>query len=135
MLSTGTEITDKSNSTSVWEIIKTPWLSVVAKIRAEGAEPSCGANNYNMTLEQLKENLCEMGYEHVVIFEDPDYAEAFIGISNNDRAVYDYEKMIECLSGEMSEEDAIEFIDYNTIRSLSYVEGAPIIVFSQILRI
>ncbi len=43
--------------------------------------------------------------------------------------MYDYDKMVEYLveTDNMSEEDAMEFIDYNTIRSLPYYQGAPIV--------
>lgn len=79
---------------------------------------------------QLKEDLINNGYDEVMIFENPGFVEAFIGVSIDNRAVYDYEKMISCLmeEDEMTEEEAIEFIDYNTIRSLPYYDNAPIIV-------
>lgn len=75
--------------------------------------------------------LIENGYEDVVIFENPSYEAAFIGVTHDNRAVYAYEKMVQNLMEEdgMSEEDAIEFIDYNTIRSLGYQPMAPIIVY------
>lgn len=44
--------------------------------------------------------------------------------------MYDYDLMIEHLveTDGMDNDEAIEFIDYNTIRSLPYYENAPIIV-------
>lgn len=79
----------------------------------------------------LNEKLMELGYEDVVIFDNPSYEDAFIGISEDNRAVYDYDKMAECLVNEddMTLEDAQEFIDYNTIRSLAYIGNAPIVVY------
>lgn len=81
--------------------------------------------------EEVKAYIVECGYEAVVVFENPDYASAFIGISEDNRAVYDYEKMVECLmrEEEMTEEDARDFISYNTLRSLGYVDGAPVVVY------
>lgn len=79
-----------------------------------------------------RELLCDMGYEDSIIFENPDYEQAIIGVSIDGNVVYDYDVMIEELIKEgMTFEDAVEFIDYNTVRSLSYVGGqAPIIMIS-----
>ena len=80
-----------------------------------------------------KDILMDQGFENFIIFENPDYDSAIIGITENNQVVYDYDKMIEHLIQEddMSYEEAIDFISYNTIRSLSYVGmGAPIIMYS-----
>ena len=75
--------------------------------------------------------LLEHGYDNVVIFRDPDYASAIIGVTTDERAVYDYNKMVESLVREgMTEEEAVEWIDYNTIRALPYAgEEGPIIMY------
>lgn len=75
--------------------------------------------------------LIDGGYEEVIIFENPSYDSAFLGVSHDNRAIYDYEKMVECLmkDDDMSEEDAREFIDYNTLRSLPYQPMSPIILY------
>ena len=80
-----------------------------------------------------KDILMDQGFENFIIFENPDYDSAIIGITENNQVVYDYEKMIEHLMQEddMDYEEAIDFISYNTIRSLPYAgEGAPIIMYS-----
>ena len=80
-----------------------------------------------------KDILMDQGFENFIIFENPDYDSAIIGITENNQVVYDYEKMIEHLMQEddISYEEAIDFISYNTIRSLPYAgEGAPIIMYS-----
>ena len=70
----------------------------------------------------------------VVIFSNPSYEKALVAVwEDNDcnyHAVYDYDKMVECLMEEdgMTDEEAMDFISYNTIRSLPYVEKAPIII-------
>lgn len=78
----------------------------------------------------VKSLLEELGYEDVIIFDD--YGEeTLIGVDSNNRAVYDYDKMIEWLieNWECTYEEAIDWIEYNTVRSLPYVgEGAPIVV-------
>ena len=54
--------------------------------------------------------------EDVILFDEPDYADAFIGISEDGRAVYDYDLMVKSLVDDgMTEEEAVEFIDYNII--------------------
>ena len=80
-----------------------------------------------------KDFLMDQGFENFLIFENPDYDSAIIGITENNQVVYDYEKMIEHLMQEddMDYEEAVDFISYNTIRSLPYAgEGAPIIMYS-----
>ncbi len=86
-----------------------------------------------MTLnEEIKQSLVDEGFEDAVVLESPDYAIAVIGRSEDGRLIYSYEKMVEFLmvTDGMSREDAIEFIDYNTIRALPYMgERAPIIMY------
>lgn len=55
------------------------------------------------------------------------------GKSHDDRAIYDYAKMIEFLiiNDGFSEEEAIDFISYNTIQVLSYYKNSPIILFER----
>jgi len=66
----------------------------------------------------------------LVVFSNPSFDDSILGISSDDRVIYDYDKMVEELmkKDNISELDAIEFIDYNTLRSLSYVENSPIIL-------
>lgn len=80
-------------------------------------------------MSKVKEYIEEHWEDPVVIFENPDYEDAFIGISHDGRAVYDFEKMILCLCDCMDEIEAIEFIEYNTIRALPYYENSPIILY------
>ena len=86
-----------------------------------------------MVLQDLKDNLIERGYENAVVFENPDYLSAVIGVSQDGQVIYSYEKMVEHLmeEDEIEEEDAIEFIDYNTIRALPYMgSNAPVISYN-----
>ena len=80
-----------------------------------------------------EERLLEFGYEDVIIFKDYSYDDALIGVSEDDRAVYDYGKMIEWLmkKEDWSQDVAMDWINYNTLRALPYMgEAAPIIVYS-----
>lgn len=81
-----------------------------------------------------KELLVCSGYENIIVFENPSFEGALIGVSSDDRAIYSYEKMVESAIQQegWTEEEARDWIDYNTIRSLSYVENSPIILYSLI---
>lgn len=84
------------------------------------------------TEDELKEIIEDYGYEDVIIFSNPDYASAFIGISDDNRAVYDFDKMVEWLMKKdgISDIEAIEFIEYNTLRAIPYGgSGAPIVMY------
>ena len=78
-----------------------------------------------MTDRELLESL---GYDDVIIFDNPSYEGALIGVSWNNQAVYDYDLMIQSLMKEdnITEEEAADFISYNA----SYRQGYeyPIIV-------
>lgn len=79
-----------------------------------------------------REILCDLGYDDTVIFENPDYDSAIVGISDDNRVIYDYNKMIDHLMScdDMTEMDAVDFIDYNTVRALPYAgEYGPIIMY------
>ena len=77
------------------------------------------------TLEELKEAICEAygdEADEIILFDSPDYATAFLGISHDNRAIYSFDKM--------TEDEAREFIDYNSARSLPYVgTKSPIILY------
>ena len=80
----------------------------------------------------LEQRLIDEGYEDVILFEDYSYEDAFIGVTSDNRAVYDYDLMAKWLTThtEMNEDEAIEWIDYNTIRSLPYAgELGPIVMY------
>lgn len=79
------------------------------------------------------DKLLDYGYEDVPIFDGEDYDDALIGITSDNRAVYEFEKMVDCLMNKYgwSDIDAIEWIEYNTIRALPYFgANAPIIMYS-----
>lgn len=81
-------------------------------------------NGYS--IEDLKE-------EETLLFRDPDYHTAIIGISHDGRVIYDYDKMLDYLVQfeDMNYEEAADNISYNTIRSLTYIDGnKPIIMYS-----
>ena len=81
-----------------------------------------------------KEILDENGYDssEIMTFENESYDSALIGVSNDNRAVYSYNRMVEWYMNHnnCSDEDAREWIDYNTLGAIpSAGAGAPIVVF------
>lgn len=64
-------------------------------------------------------------YADVIIFKNMEFPNALIGISSNNRAVYDFDLMVRDAMDELkcSETEAIEYIEYNTLRALPY--GGP----------
>lgn len=43
------------------------------------------------------ERLAEMGYDDVIVLENYSYDDALIGVTEDHRAVYDFDKMVEWL--------------------------------------
>lgn len=79
------------------------------------------------------DKLLDYGYEDVSVFAGDDYDDAIIGVTSDNRAIYEFEKMVDCLMNKYgwSDIDAIEWIEYNTIRALPYFgANAPIIMYS-----
>ena len=78
------------------------------------------------------EKLINAGFDDVVYLVNYSYDDALIGVSDDNRAIYDYNKMVEWLVTHegFSLVDAMEWIDYNTIRALPYMgELRPIIMY------
>lgn len=78
-----------------------------------------------------REILSDAGYEESIVFENPDYDSAIIGVTDEGNVVYDFWKMVDHLMKQDGMEmlEAVEFIEYNAVRALPYAgEGAPIIM-------
>ena len=79
-----------------------------------------------------RDKILEMGYEDTIIFENESYDDALIGISHDGRAIYSFEKMVEWLINRdgITETEAIEWIEFNTIRAIPYAgDKAPIVMY------
>ena len=66
-----------------------------------------------------------------IVLDNASYDNAIIGTTFDGRAIYDFDLMIEELMWDegWNYEEAVEWIEYNTIRALPYANGkAPIIV-------
>lgn len=80
-----------------------------------------------------EERLLDAGYEDVIYLVNYSYDDALIGVSEDGRAIYDYDKMIEWLMDKegWSYDEAADWVNYNTIRALPYMgDGTPIIMYS-----
>jgi len=91
-----------------------------------------GEISRRINMASAEDRILDAGYEDVVIFKDEGYDDALIGISEDGRAIYDFDLMVEWLMkvDGITSEEAIEWIEYNTIRSLPYAgSGAPIIMY------
>ena len=99
-----------------------------------------------MTNNELKDILYDMIQDEdvlnqMIILEGDEFADGAIGITNDYHVVYSYERLVESLAKTYKEEnqteadaelEAIEWLDYNTIRSLPYMEKdglVPVIIF------
>lgn len=84
---------------------------------------------------KAEEILLENGYEGVKYLRDFSYDSALIGVTHDDRAVYDYNLMVEWLMEDQgfTEEEAVDWIDYNTIRALPYMGADGPIVLHRFL--
>ncbi len=79
-----------------------------------------------------EEKIINAGYEDVLLLADYSYDDALIGVTEDGRAVYDYDKMVAWLveTEGFTELEAVEWIDYNTIRALPYMgDEAPLIMY------
>ena len=68
---------------------------------------------------------------NVKVLSAPSYKNSIIGISYDNRVIYDYDLMIDDLMEEedLDYESALEFLEYNTLRALPYMgNDAPIIL-------
>ena len=82
----------------------------------------------NSVEERLRNNECE----DVKYLTNFSYDTALIGVTDDNRAVYDFNKMVEWLidTQNFTDEEAIEWIECNTIRAMPYFgEDTPIIMY------
>ena len=75
--------------------------------------------------------LLDMGHDPLTVFTSPSYDNAIVGTNSDGGVVYDYNKMVECLMEEdgMEYDDAVDFIDYNPIRTIPYMHPSPSVIF------
>lgn len=86
-----------------------------------------------MTRKELEEMLDERDEQAIVLDGFDDAIEGYVESAGGIRVVYDYEKCIQCLKAEgLSDEDALDSFEYNTVRSLPYMGVLhPLILFKR----
>lgn len=73
------------------------------------------------------------GFEDVIIFDNPSYDDALVGVTEDGRAVYDCDKMVAWLvtTWGITNAEAVEWIEYNTLRALPYAgPKGPLVMYS-----
>lgn len=80
-----------------------------------------------------EEKLLEFGYDpdEINLFKNEDYDSALVGVSEDGRAVYDFDLMVEDYMNKYncSDIEAVEWIEVNTLRSMPYFKHAPIVMY------
>ena len=80
-----------------------------------------------------KEKLLLHGYDETLVLDSDgfEFNESFVGVTEDRRAVYDYELMIDELMKIHScdKDSAVEWLDCNTLRAIDCMgEQAPIVI-------
>lgn len=74
--------------------------------------------------------------EDALRFENPSFDNSIVAVDYDGRLIYDYDLMVEELMSQddMSGEEAVDFISYNTLRSLDYItdKKKPIVIMERI---
>lgn len=84
--------------------------------------------------DEILDYLDHMGIEDAMLLNDSpiDFSPAFVGTSNDDRVVYSYLKLCECVGKtdkNLSFDEVLDYVDYNIISFLPRDEKAPIILY------
>ena len=81
----------------------------------------------------VNESVRERLPEGSIIFDKVAYDNSIVGVSHDGRVVYDINKMIQelCKDEDMSAPEALEWIEYNAIRSIPYLNAdkSPVIIY------
>lgn len=82
-----------------------------------------------MTPEDI---LLKTGFDSIRLLNNLSYDDALIGVTHDGRAVYDYDKMIQWLVDvhKMTQDQAVEWIEHNTLVGLKYFGlKSPLIMY------
>lgn len=82
-------------------------------------------------MRNAEKKILDNGFEDVIILKDYSYDSALIGVSDDGKAIYDYEMMIEWLIEEegWTIGESVEWLEYNCLRAIPYMgDRAPIIM-------
>lgn len=86
-----------------------------------------------MINNDLREFISEK-FPTAVVFDAPSFDNSIIGFTSDGNICYNYDMMITELmhSDSLSFEESVDFIEYNTIRTIPYISNGnpPIIIYS-----
>ena len=73
--------------------------------------------------------------KNTIVLDNMSYDNSIIGTTFDGRAIYDYDLMVQELMTDenWSNEDAIDWIDYNTLRAIPYFGDKTPLVVSNVL--
>ena len=84
-----------------------------------------------MIIQEIRDLIAEYNEEEIV-FDNPSFDASIVGMTTDGCVVYDSEKMAYELANDdnISYLEAVEFIEYNTIRAIPYANSSykPIII-------
>ena len=77
--------------------------------------------------------------DNIIVLEGDEYADGAIGLTEDNRLVYSYDRLVKSLARaynkdnpEQGKNDAIDWLEYNTLRAIPYLERAgflaPVII-------
>lgn len=82
-----------------------------------------------MDNNELKDMIADLVFDdeelnQIIVLEGDEFADGAVGLTDDNRLVYSYERLVESLAKVYgSEEDAVDWLEYNTIRSLPYMSS------------
>ena len=70
-----------------------------------------------------------------IVLDSESYDNSIIGVSFDGAAIYSYERMVEeyMKDNECTEEEAVDWIDYNTIRAIPYFPKPRPLIVSEVI--
>ena len=85
----------------------------------------------NRRRKALKEYLADTYGKGMLMLDGPEFDGGIIGVSDGGRLVYSYGKLVDALAeaNGWSREDAVDWVEFNTLRSLPYYGNAPVVVY------
>ena len=89
----------------------------------------------NTSDDEIRRILLNNNLEGASFFKGCNYADAIIGYTYDGNLIYSYKKMVEWLIKfkNFSHNDAVEWIDYNVLRTIPYMGATrPIILYELI---
>ena len=87
----------------------------------------------NKELRAAYDNYARESEQEIIFLDNHSYDNSIIGVTEDGRLIYDYDKMIEeyMADEDCDELDAIEWLEVNTLRAIPYMgANAPIIMYN-----